>query len=122
MILKNLKLENIRSYNSEEIDFPEGSTILSGDIGAGKTSILLAIEYALFGLQPGQRGSSLLSNGKNEGGVVLTFSINDKEIIIERKLRRNKKSITQDYAAITIDGSKTESSKGKSLGTFTVSS
>jgi len=56
MKIKKIKLKNIRSYESQEIEFPEGSLLLSGDIGSGKTSILLAIEYALFGLQPGQKG------------------------------------------------------------------
>ena len=60
MQLKKLKIRNIRSYKEGEIDFPEGSTLLMGDIGSGKTSILLAIEFALFGLQPGQKGNSIL--------------------------------------------------------------
>ena len=95
MRLKKLTLNNIRSFEREEIIFPEGSTLLSGDIGSGKTSILLAIEYALFGLQPGQRGSALLSNGKDYGGVVLEFSINGKEIKIERKLKRGAKTMAK---------------------------
>lgn len=110
MILKKLKLRNIRSYEEEEIVFPEGSTLLSGDIGSGKTSILLAIEYALFGLQPGQRGSSLLANGKDFGGVILELEIEGHLIVIERKLKRGSKSISQDYASISFDGQKVESS------------
>ncbi|MCH7568564.1 MAG: AAA family ATPase [Nanoarchaeota archaeon] len=108
MNLKKIKLKNIRSYSEGEISFPEGSILLSGDIGSGKTSILLAIEYALFGLQPGQRGSSLLANGKNLGEVTLEFEINGKNIIIERRLRRGSKTVTQDYSAITINGQKIE--------------
>ena len=53
MRIRKIKLENIRSYQNEEVTFPSGSTLLSGDIGSGKTSILLGIEFALFGLQPG---------------------------------------------------------------------
>ena len=64
MKLRKISIKNIRSYANETVEFPEGSTLLSGDIGSGKTSILLAIEFALFGLQPGQRGSSLLKNGE----------------------------------------------------------
>ena len=60
MIIKKLIIENLRSYEKEEISFPIGSTLLSGDIGSGKTTILLAIEFALFGLQPGQKGTSIL--------------------------------------------------------------
>ena len=109
MIIKRLELENIRSYENGKINFPLGSTLLAGDIGSGKTTILLAIEFALFGLQPGQKGTSLLRNNKNEGSVLLEFEILDKKVIIERKLKRAK-SVTQDYSAITIDGDKQEKS------------
>ena len=109
MILKKIILENIRSYDQQEISFPEGSTLLSGDIGSGKTSILLGIEFALFGFQPGQRGGSLLRNGEDSGGVVLHLDIDGSEVIIERKMKKGK-TVTQDYCAITIDGEKKEMS------------
>lgn len=107
MKLKKITLNNIRSYEQQEIEFPEGSTLLSGDIGSGKTSILLGIEFALFGLQPGQKGSSLLRNGEDSGGVAIEFEIDGKEILIERTLKR-KKTISQDYCSIKIDGEKEE--------------
>jgi len=110
MILKKLKIKNLRSYKNQEINFPRGSTLLSGDIGSGKTTILLAIEFALFGLQPSQKGTSLLRNGEDYGEVMLEFEIEDKNIIIERSLKRNKKSIAQDSAKITIDNDKFEGS------------
>ena len=110
MILKKILIENLRSYEKQEINFPTGSTLLSGDIGVGKTSVLLAIEFALFGLQPSQRGASLLRSGANNGKVVLGFEIEGKEIIIERTLKRGKKTVSQDYASITINDEKFEGS------------
>ncbi len=110
MIFKRIKLKNIRSFNEEEINFPEGAILLAGDIGSGKTTILLAIEYALFGLQPGQRGSALLSKGEDFGEVTLELESNDNNIIIERGLKRTNKSINQDFAVVTINGSRFESS------------
>ncbi len=107
MNIKKIVLNNIRSYKQQRIDFLEGSTLLSGDIGSGKTSILLAIEFSLFGLQPGQRGSSLLRNGENEGGVLIEFEVDGKQVTIERTLKRGK-TVSQDYCAITIDGEKEE--------------
>ena len=107
MKLKKIVIDNIRSYKHQEIDFVEGSTLLSGDIGSGKTSILLGIEFALFGLQPGQKGTSLLRNGEDKGGVIIEFEVDDKQIKIERSLKRAK-SISQDYCSITIDGDKRE--------------
>jgi len=107
MIIKKIILNNIRSYENLEIEFPEGSTLLSGDIGSGKTSILLAIEFALFGLQPGQKGSSILRNGAVYGGVIMEFEIDNKQVTIERTLKRGK-SISQEAASITIDDEKRE--------------
>jgi len=104
MKLKKLTLKNIRSYKSQEVIFPQGSTLLAGDIGAGKTTVLLAIEFALFGLQPGQRGSSLLANGEEEGLVVLECDIEGNAVVIERRLRKGSKTISHDYAGLTLNG------------------
>ena len=68
MIIKSVKLNNIRSYLDEKITFPIGSTLLAGDVGSGKSSILLAIEFALFGVRRVHLpGGALLRNGKKEG-------------------------------------------------------
>ncbi len=107
MNIKKIVLNNIRSYKQQKLEFPEGATLLAGDIGSGKTSILLSIEFALFGLQPGQRGSSLLRNGEDEGGVLIEFEVDGKEVIIERTLKRGK-TVSQDYCSITVDGEKEE--------------
>ena len=107
MIIKKIILNNIRSYKDETIEFGKGSTLLSGDIGCGKTSILLAIEFALFGLQPGQKGNSLLRNGEDSGGVIMDFKVDENEFSVERTLKKSK-TVSQDYAAITIDGVKSE--------------
>src|SRR4030043_2153189 len=103
MKLRKIQLKNIRSYKEHEIEFPAGSVLLSGDIGSGKTSILLAIEFALFGLQPSQRGSSLLKNGKKEGRVVLELDINGRSVVLERTLKKTGKNITQEGSSISID-------------------
>src|SRR3990167_1103963 len=98
MKLNKITLKNIRSYENQEVTFSEGPILLAGDIGSGKTSILLAIEYALFGLQPGQTGSALLRNNTDIAEVILEMQIEDKDIKIERKLKRGSKSINNDFA------------------------
>jgi exonuclease SbcC len=108
MNIKKLTIQNIRSYENEEIIFPDGSLLLAGDVGSGKTSILLALEYALFGLQPGQKASSLLRNNADSGGVSLEFEILNKEIRVERRLKRSGSSISSEYSSLTIDGEKFE--------------
>lgn len=47
--IRRLWLRNLRSYDAAEAEFPEGTTLVVGDVGSGKTSLLYAIEMALFG-------------------------------------------------------------------------
>ncbi len=109
MIIKSIKLQNIRSYDEIEIKIPTGSVLLAGDIGAGKTTVLLAIDFALFGVRRGElSGSALLRHGKEKGSVELNMEINEKPIIIFRSLKLNSKkdTISQDSAYIEIDGNR----------------
>ena len=109
MLIKKIKLENIRSYVKQEIEFPKGSILLSGNIGAGKTTVLLAVEFALFGLQRGIiDGAALLRNGTNKGSVELEIEINRKKIKLKRTLKRKKDSIVQDNAVLEKNGEEKE--------------
>ena len=70
MVLKYVKLENIRSYINQKIEFPTGSILLSGDIGAGKSTVLLSIEFALFGIK------------KNIYRVELYYDMGNKKVLL----------------------------------------
>jgi len=109
MKIKNITLENIRSYSNKTISFPEGSILLSGNIGSGKTSLLLAIDFVLFGLRKGNlSGNGLLRKGKDEGFVELNFEISEKDIIIRRNLKRSKDKIIQVSGFFSVDSNKEE--------------
>jgi len=109
MLLKSLKLKNIRSYLDQQIEFPEGSLLLAGDIGAGKSTVLLAIEFALFGIMRGElSGSALLRNGKNSGAVELCFELAGNEISVKRSLKRAKDSVEQETGEIVVNGKRVE--------------
>ena len=109
MLLKSIKLNNIRSYLDQKIDFSIGSLLLSGDIGSGKSTILLAVEFALFGSKPSELpASSLLRHGKNEGSVELSFELEGKNIIIKRNLKKGKNGIKQEVGYVITDGIKKE--------------
>ena len=96
MRLIELRLNNIRSYIDQVIEFDKGVTLLAGDVGAGKTSILLSLEFALFGLQRVDlTGLMLLRYGEDYGFVELKFIINNKEYMIKRNLKRNSDGVTQ---------------------------
>lgn len=104
MIIHSLRLKNIRSYVDCTIEFPQGSVLLSGDIGGGKTSILLAIEFAVFGIMKGLvSGSSLLRHGASQGGVELKFSLGKDEVFVKRSLKRTGTGIVQDTGELIVN-------------------
>jgi exonuclease SbcC len=64
-----LKLKNFRCYNDSEFDFgSNGILLLSGDSGKGKSSLLLAINFVLYGV-----GSKLVSHDKISCSVEFEF-------------------------------------------------
>jgi exonuclease SbcC len=104
VILKTLKLENIRSYAEQSVSFPVGTTLFEGDIGSGKSTILMAIEFALFGLGS-ERGGALLKVGAKKGLVKLSFEVEGKEYEVCRSLERKAKSVQQSDCILKTDGS-----------------
>lgn len=94
MILNSLYLNNIRSYPELDLDFKTGTSLFEGDIGSGKSTILMAIEFALFGLG-NIKGNSLLRTGEKEGIVRLNFRVDDQEYEIQRKIIRAKTRVSQ---------------------------
>jgi len=107
MLLKQISLNNIRSYIDETIKFPEGSVLLSGDIGCGKSTILYALEFALFGTEIGT-GEALLRKGAKQGSVELIFELDNKEYVIKRSLRNVADRIAQTSGHIIVDGQRKE--------------
>ncbi len=104
MILKSLTLHNIRSYTDAKIDFPLGTILLSGDVGSGKSTVLMSIDFALFGTRRGEiSGSDILRHGKKSGYVRLELEIDGRRFTVQRNLDR-KKSIGQTSGFLVVDG------------------
>jgi exonuclease SbcC len=103
VILRSMRLENIRSYNEQTVSFPMGTTLFEGDIGSGKSTILMAIEFALFGLGS-EKGGALLKAGAKKGLVSLCFEVEGKEYEVCRSLERKAKSVQQADCSLTTDG------------------
>ena len=95
MLLKSIDLHNIRSYDKLHLEFPPGYVLLEGDVGSGKSTILMAIEFALFGLGT-VRADSLLSKGEGRGEVALDFEVDGVEYEVGRTLTARDGKVTQD--------------------------
>jgi len=108
MIIKSLTLHNIRSYKDHKpIKFSTGSILFEGDVGSGKSTILSAIEFALFGLGDID-GRHLLRGREKEGWVLLEFGVNGKEYKVFRSLVRGRKYVHQGEGHIVENGVRTD--------------
>ncbi len=94
MIIEELELTNVRSYSHALIKFPLGRTLFEGDIGSGKSSILMAIEFGLFGLGS-EPGASILKLGESSGEVRLLFDVGGKEYEVRRGLEKKSGRVQQ---------------------------
>ncbi|MHC1586542.1 MAG: AAA family ATPase, partial [Candidatus Hecatellaceae archaeon] len=97
LIVRKLKLQNIRSHVDSEVTFGEGFNCVVGGVGAGKTSILLAIHFALFGEPLYRSYDYLLREDRNHGLVSLEFEQAGKIYRVVRGLTRDRRGrITQN--------------------------
>ncbi|RLG18983.1 hypothetical protein DRN75_00285 [Nanoarchaeota archaeon] len=101
MRLRRIRLENIRSHVRTEINLETGITVLTGRTGSGKSSILMALEYALFGSQ-GVNNSMILRRGAQKGRVEVEFEEQGHVYTISRGLKRIKDGVRTDPNAISV--------------------
>jgi DNA repair protein SbcC/Rad50 len=92
-----VRLENIRSHIKSTVPFARGFNCLLGGIGCGKSSVLLSIDFALFGDPLGRSYEYLLREGADAGKVTIQFTQSGNTYLLTRGLRRRGKGISQDF-------------------------
>ena len=77
-MIKRLRLKGFRRYIDSTFELEKGVTFIDGRNNAGKTTLFLAIEYALTGTVVGARSQMMLLNPAAKGlGVELVFTGRD---------------------------------------------
>jgi DNA repair protein SbcC/Rad50 len=113
MIIKKIEITNIRSYKEKTtIELPLGRILFQGDIGSGKSTILSAIEFALFGLGDID-ANHLLRIGESKGSVLLEFESCGKTYDVFRSLLRRSNKIFQEEGFLYENGVKNSYSVGE---------
>src|SRR5262245_18046516 len=88
----HLRIKGLRSFRTERlIDFSDlGLVAIVGDTGAGKSSILEAITYALYNATTWeQRGvKQLISDGATAMSVELEFAVDGQQYRVTRSTSR----------------------------------
>lgn len=78
MHIVEVKLDNIKSHREARFDFERGTTAIVGENGAGKTTIIEAIAWALFDLLDYKK-DDFVRRGQKKGSVQVTFESSKDE-------------------------------------------
>ncbi len=92
MMIKRLKIQNIRSYKNLDLPFESGVTVVSGVNGSGKSSLLEACFTCLFGSKTLDRDfvlSDIIRKGATKASIVLEFEQGGHEYSIEQTFRND---------------------------------
>jgi exonuclease SbcC len=107
MKIEIVQLENIRSHIKSTVPFMKGFNCVVGGMGTGKSSVLYAVDFALFGEPVGRSFEYLLREDANSARVTVQFSQNGRTYKLIRGLKRRGKGIGQDFEELKLFGNET---------------
>lgn len=99
-MINSIELKNWKTHKDTKLKFSRGTNILLGQMGAGKSSIMDAISFALFGTYPAIQHKrvavdEIIMNRpeqKKQASVSLEFGIDGSSYLVQRNLELNGSS------------------------------
>jgi len=101
-MITSIELGDFLSHSNTKLEFENGVTVFVGDNGAGKSSIIDAITFALFGQHTRKSNKGLIKRGTNQGFAKIGFSVNSKQFEAVRKID-NKGTLAAKFAEVIGD-------------------
>lgn len=101
MIIEKIHMENFKSHKNTQIEFGTGISLIIGGNGAGKSSILEAVSFALFKQHTSKRIDQLITIGKKRMSVEIQFNANGRTY---RVLRERTKTSSKAIMSIQEQG------------------
>jgi exonuclease SbcC len=98
-MIKDIQLKDFIAHRDTKLEFEKGITIFVGHNGSGKSSIIDAVTFALFGKHTRKSNKNLVRRGANSAMVQMRFSLNSKEFQATRALNG---SGMQSFSQFTI--------------------
>ncbi len=85
-MISTVELGDFLSHSETKLDFENGVTVFVGQNGAGKSSIIDALTFALFGQHTRKSNKGLIKRGATQGFSKVEFTINGKKYQAVRKI------------------------------------
>ncbi|HEY6405455.1 MAG TPA: SMC family ATPase [Nitrososphaeraceae archaeon] len=92
-MIKAVELENFISHKMTRIAFDRGITIFIGNNGSGKSSVIDAITFALYGQHTRKANKNLVRRGSDSASVNVRLSVGSKVYDAHRRLGSNGQSL-----------------------------
>lgn len=85
-MITSIELGNFISHSETRLNFEDGVTVFVGHNGAGKSSIIDAITFGLFGEHTRKSNKSLIRRGTSQAYVKVRFSAKNRKYEVTRKI------------------------------------
>lgn len=95
---------NFISHNTTLLTFNTGITIFVGHNGSGKSSVIDAITFALFGQHTRKTNKNLVRRGTESSSLNVRFSVGAKEYNAHRQLGNNGQSLLAKFDQVSDSG------------------
>jgi len=85
-MIENVRLLNFISHGDTSITLPPGISVFVGRNGAGKSSVIDGITYAMYGKHSRGNNESLVKDETSSGSASVQFTVGPRRFLVERKL------------------------------------
>ena len=91
MRIENVELANMRTFAQAKYKVPQGLSLVTGQNGTGKSTLLgIAAAWVMWGQTPGRSQDYLVRHGEREMVGKVTFNSNGTKYRLTRRFRLNK--------------------------------
>lgn len=110
-MITSIEMGDFLAHANTNLNFDNGVTVFVGHNGAGKSSIIDAVTFALFGKHTRKSSKGLIKRGATQGFAKVNFSVNGKNYEAVRKID-SKGTLAATFSE-TVGGERIEIAAGE---------
>lgn len=103
-MIKDIKIDNFISHKNTFLTFNNGVTLFVGHNGSGKSSVIDAVTFALFGEHTRKSNKNIIRRGSGMSYVQLNFSVGSREYSAYRQLAASGQSLSAKFELVSEAG------------------